>query len=64
MLGAGQTGGRKAVPWRRVGPGWALAEYSATRITGKFAAGATTLYLVDPQGGRYALITWRASSAA
>jgi hypothetical protein len=25
--------------------------------------GSTTLYLVDPQGGRYSLVTWKASSA-
>ncbi len=27
VLSAGQVAARSAVPWRKVGPGWALAEY-------------------------------------
>ena len=53
-----------AVPWSKVGPGWALAMYSAT-VGGmgiKPKAGPSTLYLVDPRGGRYRLFTWSASS--
>ncbi len=65
VLAAGQAGSRAAVPWSKVGPGWALAMYSAS--TGgegiKPKAGASTLYLVDPQGGRYSLYTWPARSA-
>lgn len=59
-LGAGQVGTRAQVPWRSVGPGWALAEYSASTVPGvKRAAGRpTTLYLVDPGGGRYQLHRW------
>ncbi|HUB40346.1 MAG TPA: hypothetical protein VMA72_15970 [Streptosporangiaceae bacterium] len=65
VLSGGQVAGRAAVPWSKVGPGWALAEYSATQEGEgvKFKAGSSTLYLVDPQGGRYKLITWSASSA-
>jgi hypothetical protein len=63
-LSGGQVAARSAVPWRKVGPGWALALYSASQggESVKPKAGASTLYLVDPQGGRYKLITWPASS--
>ena len=47
-----------------VGAGWTLAEYSAsTVISGGTArkAGATTLYLVSPQGARKTLYRWAAS---
>ncbi len=65
VLGAGQTGSRAAVPWGKVGPGWALAMYSASQGGEgvKPKAGAATLYLVDPQGGRYSLFTWSARNA-
>jgi hypothetical protein len=66
VLTAGQTGPRSMVPWRRVGPGWTLALFS--RNTGgegtPLTYGATTLYLVDPLGGRYALRTWPARNSA
>ncbi len=53
---------RPAVPWRKVGPGWALATYSASQagVGQTTKAGPSTLYLVDPQGGRYTLVTWSA----
>jgi TolB protein len=59
-LGAGQVGTRAQVPWRSVGPGWALAEYSASTVPGVKPAvgGPTTLYLIDPRGGRYTLYRW------
>jgi hypothetical protein len=59
-LGAGQVGTRAQVPWRSVGPGWALAEYSASTVPGMRPArnGPTTLYLIDPRGGRYTLHQW------
>jgi hypothetical protein len=64
VLGAGQTGTRTAVPWTKVGPGWALAMFS--RSTGgegtRPTIGSATLYLVDPAGGRYSLATWSATS--
>jgi hypothetical protein len=63
MLPAGKVGARSAVPWPQVGPGWTLAEYT----TGKPYAGQvslrkpTTLFLVDPLGGRYQMYRWPAS---
>lgn len=57
-LAAGQTGSRSAVPWSKVGPGWTLSEYA----TGTFQkAGPVTLYLLDPQGGKYQLYQWPAT---
>ncbi|MDT7731450.1 MAG: hypothetical protein QOK45_1703, partial [Mycobacterium sp.] len=57
-----------AVPWSEVGPGWMLAMWSPatpTRGGGEVPAGepapatsTTTLYLVNPEGGRYALTTF------
>jgi hypothetical protein len=65
VLGAGQTGTRAAVPWSKIGPSWALAMFS--RSTGgegvKPTSGSATLYLVDPAGGKYSLVTWSAHSA-
>ena len=63
-LSGGQVAARSAVPWDKVGAGWALATYSAGHGGEgvKPTAGALTLYLVDPQGGRYKLSTWPASS--
>jgi len=62
-LAAGQVGTRSAVPWRRVGAGWALAQY--TRSSALFAphkkVKPITLYLVDPAGGKYALYRWPAT---
>ncbi len=61
---AGEARTASAVPWSKVGPGWALAMYSASQGGEgvKPKAGPSTLYLVDPQGGRYKLITWSARS--
>jgi TolB protein len=57
LLSAGQVGARSAVPWRRVGPGWVLAEYwnGRFREVEKAVAAPASLYLVDPAGGRYQL---------
>ena len=65
VLAAGQAGSRAAVPWAKVGPGWALAMYSASQGSEgvRPKSGPATLYLVDPAGGRYSLFTWPASSA-
>lgn len=60
LLSAGQVGARSAVPWRSVGSGWALANY--TQGTPK-AAKPTTLYLIDPAGGKYRLYQWPASKS-
>jgi hypothetical protein len=61
-----------AAPWAQVGPGWTLAMWSPavdTRSGEQPAPGAptfqtatTTLYLVDPAGGRYAITTFEPSS--
>ena len=57
-----------AVPWSQVGPGWMLATWSL--VPGghggeepkpgepSFQTATTTLYLVDPQGGRYPVTTF------
>jgi TolB protein len=61
------------VPWSKVGPGWTLATWSpvVARPPGVEAApgdpdpatAATTLYLVDPAGNRYAITTLSGSDA-
>jgi TolB protein len=63
-VSADQAATAAAVPWSKVGPGWALATYSANQAGEgvKHKAGPTTLYLVNPQGGRYKLVTWSAHS--
>jgi hypothetical protein len=59
MVGAGRTASRSAVPWSRVGPGWALVTYTtATPFASPPKTGATTLYLVDPAGGKYVMYHW------
>jgi hypothetical protein len=45
-------------PWSHVGPGWLLATASPAAENA-----TTTLYLVDPAGGRYPITTFPASSA-
>jgi hypothetical protein len=60
-----------AVPWSEVGPGWMLAMWSPatpSRSGGEVPEGeqtpytsSTTLYLVNPGGGRYALTTFPAA---
>jgi TolB protein len=61
------------VPWSKVGPGWTLATWSpvvAHRPGEESAPGepdpetaATTLYLVDPAGDRYAISTFSGAEA-
>ena len=59
MAGAGQTVSRSAVPWAKVGPGWTLVTYTtASLYTARPQAGSTTLYLVDPAGGKYVMYHW------
>jgi len=62
--GAAATGAAAAqpqarVPWKAVGPGWELAQYTSGT---QAKHGPTTLYLVSPAGTRYPLYTWRASA--
>jgi hypothetical protein len=61
MLAAGKTGPRTAVPWSLVGPGWALAEFSPGQPGS--GGGPVSTFLVDPQGGRYTIAAWPASTA-
>jgi hypothetical protein len=60
LQNTGRAASGSAVPWHRIGPGWALAMFSATQEEEgvKFKAGPSTLYLVSPQGGKYQLGTW------
>ena len=61
LLGAGQTGTRTQVPWAKLGPGWVLAEYSASvspDSSAKPRLGPVSLYLIDPVGGRYLMYRW------
>jgi hypothetical protein len=59
MLPAGHTGTRAGVPWPLVGAGWSLTEYSSGRPDSdglwQQGGGQVTLWLVDPEGGRYQL---------
>jgi TolB protein len=58
MAGPGQDEPRSAVPWGKVGHGWALAVDQATSSKpAKVPAGSVILYLVDPLGGRYTLLS-------
>jgi len=63
---AGPTGHRSVLagaPWRLAGPGWAVAEYSASTgyLTTPSKPGPTTLYLTSPLGRRYAFHSWPGS---
>lgn len=73
LLSTGQQGSKAQVPWSAVGPGWLLATWTppipaADQV--KTASGGvrsskpqpTTLYLVDPAGGRYTVASWSASA--
>jgi TolB protein len=60
------------IPWSQVGPGWVLATWSPVVGHGPGNVSpddpdpgtvATTLYLVDPQGGRYPVTTFPPSTA-
>jgi hypothetical protein len=44
-----------AVPWKSVGAGWVLAEFSTGTATNR---AATTLELASPAGAKYPLYTW------
>ena len=58
MLAAGQVGTRSEIPWRLVGPGWTLVEFTAGNYK---VARPVTLYLLDPSGGMYRIYRWSAS---
>ncbi len=54
---AGQQGSKQQVPWTQVGAGWILAEWLPS-VTGY---AATSLFLLDPAGGRYLIDTFPAN---
>jgi hypothetical protein len=56
IAGPGQDEPRSAVPWGKIGHGWALAVDVAepTKPTSRLT-GSVALYLVDPLDGRYRL---------
>ena len=68
MAAHGVEAALAAVPWSQVGPGWMLAMWSPapglrpgeSRPPGSptYQTAATTLYLVNPAGGRYAITTF------
>jgi hypothetical protein len=59
MVGAGRTASRSAVPWSKVGRGWTLVTYTtANPYAAQPKPGATTLFLVDPAGGKYVMYRW------
>ncbi len=61
VAGPGQTLPGTKVPWKRVGPGWALAQDDLmSDRPSPDPAGSTVLYLIDPRGGRYRLFSWPA----
>src|SRR5260370_34527360 len=51
-------------PLARVGSGWSVAEYSAASapLAPHHFSGKTTLYLVSPQGRKFAFYSWPASA--
>jgi hypothetical protein len=65
VLPAGQQGTAAQVPWSQVGPGWTLSAWNPDKPSGKRSPlggeeqdpTPTTLFLVDPAGGRYAMDT-------
>jgi TolB protein len=57
LLAAGQQGTGSQIPWRLVGPGWTLVEFTAGNYK---VARPVTLYLLDPSGGMYRIYRWPA----
>ena len=58
VAGPGQDEPRSAVPWGKVGHGWALAlDDAVSSNPAHMATGSIILYLVDPLGGRYTLFS-------
>ncbi len=61
LVGLGEEAAPDTVPWSDVGPGWLLATWSPAVARDGYEATttvATTLYLVNPKGGRYPLTTF------
>jgi TolB protein len=58
LLAAGRQGSAADIPWSQVGPGWLLSGWvpTAPKTSGAASPSSpTTLYLIDPLGGRYAI---------
>jgi TolB protein len=68
MAAGGVEAPASAIPWGEVGPGWFVAlwgphaAYAGGPGTEDWDRQTTTLYLVDPLGGRYRVTTWPAPS--
>ena len=62
-VAAAHVSPRSTVPWRRVGPGWVLAQYWPGRYAdpGRAIAAPVTMYLIDPTGRRYLIRRWAAT---
>lgn len=58
---AASAAGTPGVPWKQVGPGWELVEYSTGMVDSPAGPGPATLYLVSPAGSRYVLYRWSAA---
>lgn len=58
VAGPGQDEPRSAVPWGKIGHGWALAlDQAVSSNPAHLPTGSVILYLVDPLGGRYTLFS-------
>jgi TolB protein len=72
MVERGVEAAIETIPWDQVGPGWMLALWSPVTPTRPgiepapgvptYETAGTTLYLVDPAGGRYPITTFGAPS--
>jgi hypothetical protein len=61
LVGPGEEAAADTVPWSEVGPGWLLATWTPAPPKDGFEALATAptnLYLVNPAGGRYPIMTF------
>jgi hypothetical protein len=64
-LAAAPAARQQAVPWAQAGVGWTVVQYSTgTQVPGhpsQDKVGRQTLYLVSPQGKKYAFYSWKTS---
>jgi hypothetical protein len=64
-LAAAPAARPRAVVWTQAGPGWTVVQYSTgTQVPGhptQDKLGRETLYLVSPQGKKYAFYSWKPS---
>ena len=57
MLGRGRVGTRADIPWSDVGPGWTVAVLAPIGTPGLNTPALQTVFLVDPEGDRYKIVT-------